>query len=151
MKRKPARGRTHRERITGAELEARREGQQLRRLRDQQRRVVALSRELLAAVKRADLARKALVVDVCDGTTYTVLDREQLADHRGDAPKTRDLLLDAALVLVTANRRIEDADRPFVGTLDFIMRADAILAGVVVEPSAGDLFRELAAVGSSRG
>jgi hypothetical protein len=151
MKRKPARGRTHRERITGAELEARREGQQLRRLRDQQRRVVALSRELLAAVKRADLARKALVVDVCDGTNYTVMDRVQLGEHRAGAGKLRDQLLDAAIELVNANRRIEDLNLPFKRTLDYITRVDAVLSGMVVEPTGGAAPREQAAAGSSCG
>jgi hypothetical protein len=151
MKRKPARGRTHRERITGAELEARREGQELRRLRDQQRRVVALSRELLRAVKRADQARKALVIETCEGTDYVVLARTSLGEYYAGAPKLRDRLVDAALVLVRANQRLEDADKPIRGDLDYVTRVDAILADVAVARSTDDVSRELAAAGSSRG
>lgn len=60
------------ERLTSAEVNARREAQQLRRLRDQQRRLVRLSGDVIRHARRYDVARVLVARELVAGTEWGV-------------------------------------------------------------------------------
>lgn len=72
MPKKPTKRRTMGEKVTAVEVEVRREQQTLRRLRDQQKRIVSLSRELRRAVRTADGARLEAARELCADTGFAV-------------------------------------------------------------------------------
>jgi small ligand-binding sensory domain FIST len=63
--------------VDNIELNNRREQQQLRRLRDQQRRITDLSRALRRATRQADVARLDAARELCAETGYGVFGLEE--------------------------------------------------------------------------
>jgi len=68
--------------LSAVEAENRREIIQLRRLRDQQRRIVELSRKLTAALRRADGARLNAARELCEDTGWDVCDVAEVESDR---------------------------------------------------------------------
>lgn len=78
MAKKTTKHKSIRERVTATEVAARQEAAQIRRLRDQQRRITDLSRALTRAVKTADVARLNAARALCEDTGYVVYGVEQI-------------------------------------------------------------------------
>lgn len=87
MKKRPTKAQTIASKLSAAETEALKQQQLLRRLRNQQRAITSLARELTRAVKRADLARLLVARELCVDTGWGVFEIREVKQRAENAER----------------------------------------------------------------